>query len=208
MMADAINRATVADQAYAALKSRIIEGTLPAGSRLLPQQVAADLMISPTPVKEALLRLERDGLIATESRRGAVVRRFAQSDMAELYEAREVIEAHAIRVGFAEGRITPDFVAGLETEHATLGLAADRAFHARIAALCGNKLLAELHAKVMTQTHTVRTYANASQVAELLRAEHGAIVDAFRDGRKKAALRALKRHLRRSCRDLLNTVTP
>ncbi|HYZ62527.1 MAG TPA: FCD domain-containing protein, partial [Acetobacteraceae bacterium] len=149
-----------------------------------------------------------------------MVRRFGEADTAQLYEAREVVEAHAVRIGFAKGRITSAFLAGLEAEQSALmaavngktgpqlaaGLAFDRAFHARIAGLCGNALLTELHAKIITQTHTVRAYAHAPHLAERLREEHGAILEAFRSGHPSPVLRALKRHLDRSRRDLLGCV--
>ena len=54
-----ISRETMAEQAYATLKAEIVGGTLQSGQRLLPHALSATLHISPTPVKEALLRLER-----------------------------------------------------------------------------------------------------------------------------------------------------
>lgn len=217
-----ITRETMAEQAYAALKRRIVSGKLPAGQRLLPNALATALSISPTPVKEALLRLERDGLVAAEARRGAVVRRFRADEVVHLYEVRALIEAHALRAGFAAGRVDPALLDVLEVDQARLlaaltkrtaaGLADalehDRALHGRLAALAGNPLLVEWHARVMTQTHTVRIYTPATYTPELLRDEHGRIIAALRAGDRDGALAALGQHLRRSEADLVSRAIP
>jgi DNA-binding GntR family transcriptional regulator len=62
-------RSTLAEQAYQELMHRIVSGEFPAGYRLLPEEPGQMLSISPTPVKEALARLARDGLIEAASRR-------------------------------------------------------------------------------------------------------------------------------------------
>lgn len=212
-----ITRATIADQAYASLKAQIVTGELPAGLRLLPNALAAKLQVSPTPVKEALLRLERDGLVETEARRGVVVRRFRQAELAELYGVRALIEMHAVRVAFAANRVDAELVQALETEQTGLlkalggrtaaGLAEalrfDRALHGRLVNLTGNTLMVAWHAQVMTQTHTVRIYTPATYTPELLRAEHGAIIAALRAGDEDATLAALDQHLGRSQLDLM-----
>ena len=100
-----IVRSTLAEQAYSDLRERIMSGRLPAGHRLLPEELAVTLAISATPIKEALVRLDQDGLVAMETRRGAVVRRFTAADVRNLYEARQLIELHALSRGFDEGRI-------------------------------------------------------------------------------------------------------
>jgi DNA-binding GntR family transcriptional regulator len=76
-----IVRSTLAEQAYTDLRAQIMSGRLPAGHRLLPEELALALAVSPTPIKEALVRLDQDGLVAMETRRGAVVRRFTAQDV-------------------------------------------------------------------------------------------------------------------------------
>lgn len=212
-----ITRETIANQAYAALKGQIVSGELTAGQRLLPLALAAQLQVSPTPVKEALLRLERDGLVETEARRGVVVRRFRADEIRDLYGVRTLLELDAVRSGFAAGPIPPALIDAIAAEQAALmaalarrtlaGLNAalqhDRALHALLVTLSGNKLIAAWHAQVMTQTHTVRVYTPASYTPALLEEEHGAILGALRVGNQAAVLDALRRHLDRSRQDLL-----
>ncbi len=213
----AIMRHTMAEQAYDALKAQIVAGELCAGQRLLPLALAATLRISPTPVKEALLRLERDGLVETEARRGVMVRRFRADEIHDLYGVRALLEADAVRAGFAAGAIPPGVIDGMQAEQDALlaalasrtmaglnvALRHDRALHAMLVTLSGNKLMAAWHGRVMTQTHTVRVYTPASYTPVLLRTEHGAILDALRDQDEAAAREALRRHLDRSRDDLL-----
>src|SRR5262245_16286484 len=139
-------RTTLADQVHNELRTRILTGRLPSGHRLLPEELAADLAISQTPIKEALLKLEADGLVATEMRRGTVVRLFTLKDVEDLYEARILIELEAIDAAFARGCVTAELLDELEenlVQHArhlkrktladlTTALAFDRTFHHRL----------------------------------------------------------------------------
>ena len=213
-----IVRTTLAEQAYRDLRERIVSGRLSAGHRLLPDELALALSISATPIKEALVRLEQDGLVATETRRGAVVRRFAPDEVVDLYDARGVIELHAIARGFAEGRANAAFADKLQTIQARLlahrakktleglvdALASDRAFHGLIVTLAGNRTMADWHLRVLTQTHTVRNYSLASYAPRRLADEHAAIIAAIRSGQARAAHVALDRHLRLSRDEIMS----
>ena len=79
-----LRRSTLAELAYEELQEQIVSGRLPAGRRLLADEIADSLAISQTPVKEALARLEREGLVEGESRRGSAVRRFTLGDIEEM----------------------------------------------------------------------------------------------------------------------------
>jgi DNA-binding GntR family transcriptional regulator len=204
-----IVRSTLAEQAYADLREQIMSGRLPAGHRLLPEELALTLAISPTPIKEALVKLDQDGLVAIATRRGAVVRRFTAADVRKLYEARELIELHAMSRAFVERRIDRPLSERLLATQANLlayralgteaglidALAQDRAFHRLIVALSDNRTLVEWHERVMLQTHTVRVYSLATYPLERLEAEHAAVVAAVQAADATAARAALKRHL-------------
>ncbi len=214
----AIVRSTLAEQAYSDLRQRIMSGRLPAGARLLPEELALSLAISPTPIKEALVRLEQDGLVAMETRRGAVVRRFTAADVTDLYEARQLIERHTLARGFAEGRIDHAFAKRLEATQTVLlerraldteagltdALTQDRAFHRLIVTLVGNRMLVDWHDRVMAQTHTVRNYSLDSYPMERLVDEHAAIVTAIARCDEAAAHAALERHLILSRDDIIS----
>ncbi len=80
---------------YDELREAIISGRLEPGQRLRTAVLAQSLNTSRTPVREALVQLEADGLVGLEPRRGAVVRPFQIGDLLDLYEVRALLESHA-----------------------------------------------------------------------------------------------------------------
>jgi DNA-binding GntR family transcriptional regulator len=211
-------RPTLAEQAYEELQEQIVSGQLPAGRRLLADELAGLLDISQTPVKEALNRLEHDGLVEAESRRGAVVRRFSRADMDQIYEARLLLECHAVEVGIAAGRVTPDLLRQLQAlydEHmievakqTTAGLAEsirlDRDFHELIVSLAANSVVSGWHRIAIRQTQTIRNYSIARYDGRRLKREHRAIIDGLRKQNVEATLSALRFHLNASLEEFLS----
>ena len=78
--------------AYEVLKQAIISGEIPAGERIVETDYAERLHISRTPLREALRKLERDGLVEYVLRRGVVVRAFSVEDVEEIYTIRNTLE--------------------------------------------------------------------------------------------------------------------
>jgi DNA-binding GntR family transcriptional regulator len=78
--------------AYETLKHAIITGQIPAGARIVETEYADRLHISRTPLREALRKLERDGLVEYVLRRGVVVRAFTIADVEEIYTIRNALE--------------------------------------------------------------------------------------------------------------------
>ena len=203
-------RATLADQAYRELRSRILRGQLAGGTRLRPEEVAAELSISPTPVKEALVRLEADGLAVVSARKGVVVRRLDAQDLQDIYDARMLIELDALDRLFEQRGIDAALLERLQTSLAqheayarretlddlATALGHDRAFHGAIVETTGNALIAGWHRRILGQTHTVFVYNVGNYLASV--ADHRAVVDALIAGKRKPAREALRAHLIRS----------
>ena len=80
------------------LRQAIIRGDLPAGVRLAEEELATRLGVSRGPVRQALVRVEHEGLVRILPRRGAVVLGFTDEDLHEIYDMRRLIEAHAARL--------------------------------------------------------------------------------------------------------------
>ncbi len=189
-----LKRATLAEQAYEELRDRIVSGALPPGQRLLADDLAAELSVSPTPVKEALALLERDGLVQGTSRRASVVRRFRGGDVQHIYTARTLLELHAVRRGFEAGAITAGFLAVIEdvfarqVAHAkrhrpvifTEAVRLDREFHEALVGLADNPVIADWHRGILAQTQTILTYSIDTYDAKRAHCEHAAILDALR----------------------------
>jgi DNA-binding GntR family transcriptional regulator len=90
-------RRTMTDTVYEQLKTAIVELRIPPGEPLREADIAQGLSVSKTPVREALGRLEQDGLVELNSFRSAVVTAYAAHDLQEIYELREIIEVAAAR---------------------------------------------------------------------------------------------------------------
>ena len=94
------------------IREAIIDGRLPPGKRLKEEELARELGMSRTPVREALLMLESEGLVESIPRRGATVRSYAVGDLDDVYQLRALLEGYAARR--AATRISPDDLARLE----------------------------------------------------------------------------------------------
>jgi DNA-binding GntR family transcriptional regulator len=115
--------------AYDQIRRAIVEGRYRPGQRLIEQRIAEEFALSRTPVREALRRLEAEGLVHSEPNRGAVVREISLADIADLYGLRARLEAYAAEL--AATRIDADGIAVLDAgmasfEEALHGDFADR----------------------------------------------------------------------------------
>lgn len=102
------------DQVFAAIRGAIMNGEMPAGSRLRLSDLAARLGTSPMPVRDAIARLEQAGLVERFPHRGAVVVDLGLDELSHVYEARTVLEVEAARLGAA--RIDAAGVAAMKLE--------------------------------------------------------------------------------------------
>lgn len=93
----AVERGTLAQQAYAAIRADIVANHFAPGSKLVVRVLTERLDLSATPVKAALAALEREGFIINVPHRGYFVPEISRKDMHEIYELREVIEGIAGR---------------------------------------------------------------------------------------------------------------
>jgi len=83
--------------AYYFIRQAIVDGAVKPGERLMEERWAKELSISRTPVRDALIKLEVEGLVSSLPNRGAVARRFSKDDVNESYELRSVLEGYAAR---------------------------------------------------------------------------------------------------------------
>lgn len=147
----------LSDAVHQILREAITSGTLAPGDRLREVAIARQLSVSPTPVREALRRLEREGLVESTSHRGAAVAAVTSSIMANLYELHETLEAAAVRLAVLRGPHNLDHIRALLDriddslslpDHSTFNRL-DLQFHRAVNELSGNREMAEL----AEQTH-------------------------------------------------------
>lgn len=120
--------ARASDQAYDALRRAILQSEYAVGERLREAAIADDLGISRTPVREALRRLDADGLVEVRANRGAVVTRSIDRELSETYALRALLEG--LGVSLAAQRITDTQLEGLRRLCEKMEQAADSGDHA------------------------------------------------------------------------------
>ena len=197
------------DRVLGALREAIVSGRLPADARIKQEQVAAELGVSRTPVREALHLLEQEGLVRLVPRRGALVQGFTAADVRELYELRVLLEPAATelaaqRASDAE-RSEVGRLARL-TERRNGGFEPNRDFHRALCAPCGNGLVLRTLDSVWTHRAAqglFRYQARPAGAIERMAAEHAEIARAFAAA-DAAAVRALVHdHVRGAGEDAL-----
>jgi DNA-binding GntR family transcriptional regulator len=170
------------------LEEAILEGELKPGERLRAEALAQRFGTSRTPIREALLQLEGQGLVEVEPNRGAVVRAFDREDLLDLYNLRALLEpAIAARAATRIDAADIERLAALCDDDAPVEeqMAANESFHRVIASACGSPRLqvAMRAASGIPRTFRQRFWHSADQRAESLLC-HRRIVSAFsnRDG--------------------------
>ncbi|MGB8651317.1 MAG: GntR family transcriptional regulator [Mycobacteriales bacterium] len=91
------------DHVYDEIRRAVVEGRYAPGMRLVEQRLAEEFEVSRTPVREALRRLESEGLVVVERHRGAEVRRLTAAEIADLYDVRSRLEAYAAELAAERG---------------------------------------------------------------------------------------------------------
>jgi len=183
----------------------ISSGHYPPGTRLDEQQIAEELGVSRTPLREAISKLVKDGLVEHRPYKGNFVRRFTSKEVFDLYEVRKGLESMAVRL--AMPNLTSDSISELRTILREIGTAleasdleaygfADKRFHDAIAQISGNKTLISLLAHLSGQVQLIRTMANQDpSIVEITAMERPGIVDAMAAGDVDAATHLMEEHI-------------
>ena len=104
----------LADDVYEQILSAIIDGQITPGERLIQEKIAAEINISRTPVREALLRLEQEGILEMSGRKGFVIRQVTEREVQDLYGAREAVEGYS--AFWVASNRTPERLRAIETQ--------------------------------------------------------------------------------------------
>ncbi|AMB39617.1 GntR family transcriptional regulator [Arthrobacter sp. TES] len=204
-----VSRQVLADHVYEALLEWLMDGRLEPGAAVSIDGMARELEVSPTPVREALARLEHTGMVRRVALKGyRVAPVFTREDFAELMEARLSIEP--VNARLACSRMTPDGLAALKQAVEDLRTAprggsfaeyrsyleADERFHQLIAAQASNQFLLAAYNTLGGQIQRFRLFGGVGITdAEQAIAEHQAVLDALLSGDPEAAATAMTKHV-------------
>ena len=185
-----------------ALRNRIVFGELAGGHPLRQDHIAAAFGSSAIPVREALRRLEADGLVTFRPRRGAVVSTIDPFDALEVAEMRAALETLALRLAIADHRrrVVPAAHAAIaaadRSDALADWLAANRDFHMALYRPCGrSRLLSAISALWLTSDrHLCAVWSGLGYQARS-QAEHRAILGAVEQGDAPRAEDLLRTHI-------------
>lgn len=207
-LADAVSglsdHPSLSEAVYRRLLAKVIGGELSPGLRLREERLCADLGVSRTPLREALIRLVREGVLEQQPRRGCRVRTPSENELADLMEARGLLEGAILRAWFErldrarcrdlERRLRAAPSKG-RAAHAAELLAVDEALHGIILASCPNRVLVEQVERLVLRCRPWRVYRIEENVdREGMGEERLTILRAILAGEPAKAEKALKRH--------------
>ena len=190
---------------YDQLKMKILEGSIRPGTRMMEVALADEMGVSRTPVREAIRKLEKDGLVVIEPRRGAYASEISVKDIIDTLVVRENLEA--LSASITATTITPQQVKKLEEMTRTYGEAVragdleemiegDELFHRSVVEYSLNKTLIQLSETVQELALRFRyLYYDDFSRYKLMPSEHTRIINALKDGDSKEAANAAREHV-------------
>ena len=196
---------SAADRAYDFTKERILDGEFAQGRLIAEGEVSDAVGVSRTPVREAFLRLEAEGMLRLYPKRGALVVPISAADVEDVMETRLLIERFAIRRVIEldldlDGQLAAALAAQEQhaaAEDAVAFVDADREFHRVFVAATGNAIVLRTHDSLRDQQNRMGLAAlgTSSDRMERILEQHRAIVAAVRQRDAAEAEALIDHHL-------------
>ncbi len=204
---DIQNHKPLREMVYEELKMQILKGSIIPGTRMMEVELAEEMGVSRTPIREAIRKLEKEGLVTIEPRRGAYASMISTEDMVEILEVRQDLEGLAAY--FAANRMTEEKMEELREVSNSYNEAVksgkmedmikyDTRFHHIIVESCRNKILVQMIEQLQELVLRFRyIYYDNFRRAENMPEEHEAIVAAISEGNADKARAAADIHIDR-----------
>ncbi len=203
-----VKHSTLAETTYTSLKELILTGHYAPGQRLQIEAVSKELGVSPTPLREAFVRLKNEGFLEMQARKGAYVRMLDQDVVQQSYEIREVLEGlgarlaaiHATQDQIDDVRKTNrEFRAAVDKHRVKQALEADIRFHYAICEMSNNTKLKDIiHSYLLTNLFNNTGTSNLFLENGVDAAEgHDAIINAIAARNPDAAEEIMRREIRK-----------
>ncbi len=196
----------LAESVYEQIFDAIVRGSIVPGTKLIQETLATELAVSRTPVREALLRLEQEGILEFVPRRGFFVRDISETEVNDLYEARIAIEGFAARAVAEAGnpqalkKLEKIIRSQSETEPISIvdAFRANQTVHRGVVEATVNPVLLELFDSVWTRSIGLRMYAHAFSPEKYVQHvvnEHIPLLDALLAGDGERAEKEMVAHI-------------
>jgi DNA-binding GntR family transcriptional regulator len=204
---------SMADEAYRLMRDRILDNIWSPGHRALEQELALELGMSRTPIREALIRLQNEGLVEVVPRHGMHVLPVSSTDMKDIYDILTSLEAMAAELVALRKpsdlelapleAATRDMDRALARDNLEAWAEADERFHRHLIEICGNKLLAGVVLNFWDRAHRARMFTLRLRAKpEKSTREHMNLVKALRKGDAEAARELHRQHRQRGGKEL------
>lgn len=203
------------EMVFESLREAIIHGRLKPGERLMEIQLAEEMGVSRTPVREAIRKLELEGFVVMVPRKGAYVAGISVKDIVDVFEVRAALEGLA--AGLAAERITEEELEELERTlvKSSVGsgddinkiIEGDSSFHEIIYKASRNQRLVQIITHLKEQIHRFRmTSLSQPGRTKLAMDEHKKIVEAISDRNVELAQKLASEHVENAEQSLLNAL--
>jgi DNA-binding GntR family transcriptional regulator len=186
---------------YLSIKKSVLTGSVEPSFRLTEEHIASQLGISKSPVREALNRLEAEGLIRIEPRRGAFVKDFSAKEITDLYNLRVVLELHSIHSAEISPLLLQNLNDSIERTETILKrgdrlahIEEDQLFHRLIAEATGNEELCRIFENIQQKTLLCR-YKSYELSATTSPVAHKQIYQALAYPDRAMAKMAMENHI-------------
>lgn len=200
-----VHNQRLADEVYRQILLAIVSRVILPSDRIVQEKLAAEFQISRTPVREALLRLEQEGVLVTAGRGGFALRLISDDDAREIYASREAIEGFSARL-LAETNNQAAFAhiaEVIQTEEsrqittAAEYYEANKAIHRAFVLQTGNRYLLEMFDLMWNRSISFHVFASTMDGEALTASlrEHLDLLDVVRKGDGDLAARAMREHI-------------
>lgn len=216
--------ASLKERAYSHIRRKVLAGEYVPGTQLSHRDLAKEIGMSFTPVRDAMNQLVSEGLIQRKARVGTFVTELSREELEELYEVREAMECHALGKAFERltkidlahmQRCNDELTAivnelhgsshGWSQEQVHRWLRADAEFHLTLLRAAGNRRIMKIvsDSRVMARIFARRGEAREICNARTICKEHQTIVDALLAGDSVSAQRVMGQHIQHGCKSAL-----
>ncbi|MEV8020696.1 GntR family transcriptional regulator [Streptomyces sp. NPDC086554] len=201
----AVKPPPAAERVYTHVKQGVLDRRYEGGTLLTEGELAEAVGVSRTPVREALLKLEVEGLLRLYPKKGALVLPVSAQEIADVVETRLLVETHSVRkavpapaglIGRLEDLLDEQRAQAAAGDFSAAAVT-DRCFHAEIVRSGGNEILSRLYDQLRDRQLRMGVavmHSHPDRIAKTL-AEHEEILDALRAADAEAAERVVARHV-------------
>jgi DNA-binding GntR family transcriptional regulator len=203
-----IDHTALSEKVYLILRKKILSHELKFGEKVLIDEIASQLGVSRTPVKDAVNRLALEGLVEKVARRGTFVTTLTLRDVAELFDLRLLLELYAAEKVLEKGQVEL-LLAEMEKCMANIDRAANsddpdydaymswnRNLHLSLIRLADNNRLLQMYQSLNIHLQVARVhYAHSIEDVAQTQQEHRAIYEAFQNGHWEQVKKAISTHV-------------